>query len=206
MLDYTGVAGTLVTAGRHVFFVPPTEREYFYLITLYTCFIREKQGGRVLIPVEVTSFALDPGQNTPLIILKEKNGERTLPVPIGPLEASAIAIESLEVTPEKPLTVDLVKLMMEQLGGSLRRVVIHAVVKQSLLARMNVTSVKGTVLIECRPSDAIALALRCDAPIFVEDTIFEFENDKRVMTSPSEQLRQRIRSLDTLEFGKYFLE
>jgi bifunctional DNase/RNase len=158
----------------------------------------------VLIEAEVTSFALDAERNTPVIILQEKNGNRTLPVPIGPLEASAIAIESLDVKPEKPLTIDLAKLIMEQLGGSLRRIVIHDIIDQSLQARIHLSSDLGTGIIECRPSDAIALALRCRVAIFIEDHIFE--KDTNGGSSPAQELRKRIRSIDTLEFGKYFLE
>ncbi|MDO5576863.1 MAG: DUF151 domain-containing protein, partial [Fibrobacter sp.] len=77
----------------------------------------------MLIQVEVVSFAVDPSRNIPVIILKETSGERTLPVAIGPLEASAIALESLKVPVEKPLTIDLAKIIMEQLGGVLSRAV-----------------------------------------------------------------------------------
>ena len=158
----------------------------------------------MLIQAEIASFALDQSRNTPVIILKEVNGDRTLPVPIGPLEASAIAIESLNVVPEKPLTIDLVKLIMEQLGGNLKRVVIGDMVEQSLQARIHVGSGSGIVLIDCRPCDAIALALRCNVEIFINDRVFDHANGTN--QSEEEQLRHRIRSIDTLEFGKYFLE
>ena len=154
--------------------------------------------------MEISSFALDPGRNTPVIILKEKSGERTLPVPIGPLEAGAIAIQSLEVTPEKPLSIDLARLLLEQLGGTLRHIVIHDIVNQSLLARLHVTSENGTSVIECRPSDAIALAMRCGARIFVEERLFITGNSGA--ESPEQQLRKRIRTMDTIDFGTYFME
>ena len=158
----------------------------------------------MLIPMEITSFALDPGRNTPVIILREKSGERTLPVPVGPLEAGAIAIQSLEVTPEKPLSIDLAKLVMEQLGGRLRHVVIHDIVEQRLLARLNIVSEKGTAVIECRPSDAIAMAMRCDAPLFAEEQLLNRDADGE--RTPGQDLRRSIRSMDTIDFGSYFME
>jgi bifunctional DNase/RNase len=158
----------------------------------------------MLIQVEIASFALDPNRNTPVIILKEANGDRTLPVPIGPLEASAIAIESLNVVPEKPLTIDLVKIIMEQLGGSLSRVVISDMVERSLLARIHVKTGTGISVIDCRPCDAIALALRCNVDIFIDDRVFSHSSNDS--SSEKEQLRRRIRSIDTIDFGKFFLE
>lgn len=158
----------------------------------------------MLIQVEIASFALDAQRNTPVIILKEVNGERTLPVAIGPLEASMIAIETLEVVPEKPLTIDLVKQVMEALGGKLSRVVITDIVENSMQAKAHVATFKGVVIMDCRPSDAIALSLRCGVAIFVEDKILDRTVSGTV--SVKERLRRRIRSLDTIEFGKYFLE
>ncbi|MBN1578590.1 MAG: bifunctional nuclease family protein [Chitinispirillaceae bacterium] len=158
----------------------------------------------MLIQAEITSFALDTSRNTPVIILKEVNGDRTLPVPVGPLEASAIAIESLEVVPDKPLTIDLVKLVMEQLGGSLQRIVIGDMVEQSLQARIQVGSSSGICLIDCRPCDAIALALRCGVDIFIDDRVLDRVNAGTL--SATARLRRRIRSIDTIEFGNYFLE
>lgn len=158
----------------------------------------------MLIQVEVASFAVDPGRNSPLIILKEVNGIRTLPVPIGPLEASAIAIESLKVTPEKPLTIDLARILLEQLGGILSRVVIYDMVEQSLQARLQVAHDNCMIFIDCRPCDAIALAMRCSTPIFVNDAVLEKNIPGKV--SDQDKLRRSISSIDTTEFGKYFLE
>jgi uncharacterized protein len=158
----------------------------------------------MLIEAEISSFALDPERNTPVLILKECSGVRTLPVPLGPLEASAIAMETLRVTPEKPLTIDLVRLMMEKCGGSLQRVVLHDIINQSLAAKIQVAINGGVLLIDCRSSDAIALALRCKAPVFVDDRVFSLVNAPS--GSPAKELRRRIRAIDTIEFGNYHLE
>ncbi|MBN1309183.1 MAG: bifunctional nuclease family protein [Chitinispirillaceae bacterium] len=158
----------------------------------------------MLIQAEIASFALDPNRNTPVIILKEISGNRMLPVPIGPLEASAIAIESLDVAPDKPLTIDLAKLVMEQLGGSLQRVIIGDMVDQSLQAKIQIRHDSGICCIACRPCDAIALALRCGVSMFIDDRVLDNVNSGT--SSTTERLRRRIRSIDAIEFGNYFLE
>jgi len=159
----------------------------------------------MLIKVEVTSFGVDPGQNIPLIILRECGGERSLPILIGSSEASAIAIRALEIDSERPLTVDLVKLIMQDLGGALERVVVYDLKDQVFYARLHVSTGKSMHLIDCRPSDAIALALRCDCPIFVEDSVFE-KNENRTIVSEKDKLRRNIANLDTLDFGRYYMD
>jgi uncharacterized protein len=160
----------------------------------------------MLIKVEFASFAVDPDKNTPLIILKEISGARALPIPIGPLEASAIAIETLKVKPEKPLTIDLAKNILETLDGILTRVIIHQGVDNgSLMARIEIEAQDGIKNVECRPCDAIALALRCHAPLFVRDAVFEkFASGNGL--SETEKLRRHIAALDTLDFGDFYLE
>lgn len=159
----------------------------------------------MLVQIEVASFAVDPSRNSPLVLLKECNGTRTLPVPIGPLEASAIAIESLKVKPEKPLTIDLVKKTIDALGGKLIRVVFEDYIDQSLFCKIHIQSAQSMILMDCRPCDAIALALRCDVPIFTKEVVFEKVLPEESI-SQKELLRRHIASIDTLEFGRYILE
>lgn len=160
----------------------------------------------MLVEVEVSSFAVDPARNTPVIILREVSGKRMLPVPIGPLEASAIAIESLKVTPDKPLTIDLGRIIMEQLGGTLKRVIISDIIDNSLHAKIQISKGNGSmVMIDCRPCDALALAMRCKAPLYALDFLFEKLQTGNSL-SDEEKLRKHISSIDTLDFGHYILE
>jgi bifunctional DNase/RNase len=158
----------------------------------------------MLIQVEISSFAIDPLRNTPVLVLKESSGTRSLMLPIGPLEASTIAMESLKVLPEKPLTIDLVRLSIEQLGGSLTRVIISDLVEQSYLSQIQINKETTVLSIDCRPCDAIALALRCKKPIFVKDIVFDKLAGKVV--NEKELLRKNISSIDTTEFGRFILE
>jgi len=159
----------------------------------------------MLVLVEIASFAVDPGKNVPLVILKESGGRRTLPVTIGPMEASAIAIQSLNVASEKPLTIDLVKLVMERLGGTLDRVVIYDVDGQSLRTRLQIVAGRTVHLVECRASDAIAFALRSGSPIYVAELVFE-KQGAQDGGSAQNRLRTAISSLDTFDFGRCCLE
>jgi hypothetical protein len=126
-------------------------------------------------------------------------------VPIGPLEASAIAMHSLDVQTDKPFTIDLVKIAIEQLGGFLVRIVISDVIEQSFSASIQVTAGSSVKVIECRPCDAIGLALRSGCPIFVRDAVFSKVNSDAEL-SEEELLRKQIRSIDTAEFGRFVLE
>ena len=162
----------------------------------------------MLIKVEFASFAMDPDKNTPLIVLKETNGTRMLPLPVGPLEASVIAIKTLDVPMEKPLTIDLAKCILDELHGTLVRVIIDVENGAMLFARLEIVAQGKIRRINCRTCDAIALALRCEAPLFVRETVFEAMVPAGNKTPPPERenLRMSIASLDTMEFGSYYPE
>jgi hypothetical protein len=159
----------------------------------------------MLIPVELVSFSVDPATHSPVIVLKEQSGQRTLAIAVGHLEASSIALTSLNVASERPLTIDLVKLVMEQFGGRLQKAVIYDLVDNAFLSRVHLASDAGACLIECRVSDAIALAQRCGAPLFVHESVFEKQCSGDMM-SEKDTLKRRITAVDTLEFGTYYVE
>ena len=159
----------------------------------------------MLILVEITSFAVDPSRNAPLLLLKECGGERTLPVPLGPVEASAIAIKSLNVKTDKPLTIDLVRAAVESLGAYLDRVVIYDYGNDTYSTRLHIVNNRNVSIIDCSASDGISLAMRCNAPVFVEEQVFGKKNGGDGL-SDAEILRKNIRDTDTVNFGTYYLE
>ncbi len=159
----------------------------------------------MLIKAEIVSFAVDPAQNMPVIILKESSGERTLPILIGSSEASAIAIKSLNIASDRPLTIDLARTIMQELGGTLQRIVVYDLVENVFYAHLYIAMEKTRHIIDCRCSDAIALALRCNSEIFVEDRVFDKHGSNHYLTE-KEKLRQNIADRDTLDFGRYYLE
>jgi hypothetical protein len=103
------------------------------------------------------------------------------------------------------MTIDLAKLILEQLGGILDKAIIYDVVETTFLARLHMICGTRVHILECRPSDAIALALRCDAPMFVQEIVFE-KSGAVATLSEQEQLRRTITGMDTADFGKYYLE
>jgi bifunctional DNase/RNase len=160
----------------------------------------------MLVAMDVVSFGVDPSRNTPILLLKEIGGQRMLAVPIGPFEASALAMTTLGVSVDKPLAIDLAKLLMDSLGGTLERVVIgDGAEPESLLARMHVRSSRGLALVDCVPSHGIVLAIRCAAPLLVFEHVLE-KRQGADSVSPAEMLRRHISSLDTIDFGCYHME
>jgi bifunctional DNase/RNase len=132
------------------------------------------RAGAATVEVKVGGMGLDPTIGAPVIRLVEKADRgRDLNIWIGPFEAQAIAMEIEGVPPSRPLTHDLMKQMVERLGGKLHRVVIEDMRDNTYFATVHLKARDGKGLsIDARPSDAIALALRFRRPIFVEDKLF----------------------------------
>ncbi|MBN1983220.1 MAG: bifunctional nuclease family protein [Chitinivibrionales bacterium] len=159
----------------------------------------------MLIKVEIVSFALESSQNIPLILVREVFGSRTIPIAVGAAEASIIALKSLNIASQRPLTIDLVLLIIQELGATVDKVVIHDMEDQVFYAHIYlVTAGKTWHVIDCRPSDALCLALRCGAAIFVDDHIFD-KIESRSGRPKNEKLREYISQMDTMNFGTYYL-
>ena len=108
-----------------------------------------------------------------VVILREKDADRYLPIWIGPAEADAIAVRLQDVTVQRPLTHDLLRNMIEQMGGRVAYIVVSDLSNDTFFARI-VLDVNGeTMEVDSRPSDAIALAVRTEAPIYVEDSVLD---------------------------------
>lgn len=123
--------------------------------------------------VTVASLGLDRASGAPVVILREKEGERILPIWIGPGEASAIAMELAGVQFARPLTHDLFNAVVRGLGSAFVRVLITKVVDNTYYASLVFRRDDEFISIDSRPSDSIALALRAEAPIFAEDRLLE---------------------------------
>jgi bifunctional DNase/RNase len=122
-----------------------------------------------LVEVEVTSLGLDKASNTPVVILRERDGDRLLPIWIGPGEASAIAMELAGIKFSRPLTHDLLNTVVHSLGSELLRVLITRVEENTYFASLIFRRNGELISIDSRPSDSVALALRASAPIFAAD-------------------------------------
>jgi bifunctional DNase/RNase len=127
----------------------------------------------VLVQVKVQSLGLDRSTNDPVVILKEAEGPRVLPIWIGPGEASAIAIRLAGMEFPRPLTHDLLASVLAGLGGELRRVLITRMDNDTYFAELIIHRDGEVFSVDARPSDSIAVALRTDAGIFADESLLE---------------------------------
>ena len=127
-----------------------------------------------MIQVELSRIIIDEKRQDQVIVLKEKVGERQIPIVIGFMEASSIKIKISGVDVPRPMTHDLLVKVMEVLGAKLDKVIIDKLVNNTFHAKLEITSKEGEAkVIDSRPSDSIALAVRFKAPIFVADDVLQ---------------------------------
>ena len=121
------------------------------------------------IEVKIRALMMDPNSGTPIIILKDVNSETMLPIWVGAYEANAIALEIEKIAPQRPMTHDLLRNLILEMGARVERVVVTELRDNTFFAIIEMSTNDGaTVLLDSRPSDAIALALRADCPMFVD--------------------------------------
>jgi bifunctional DNase/RNase len=163
-----------------------------------------------MLEVKVVHLGLDRSSNTPVVILQEKDGERVLPIWIGPSEASAIAMELAGVKFSRPLTHDLVKQIILGLGGEVTKVSITRVKENTYFAEMEIHQEDTVVRIDARPSDSIAVALRLGSPIFTQEDLLGVTSIDLAETAPgetpdldSDSLKSYLEKLDPEDFGKF---
>lgn len=129
-----------------------------------------------MIKVKVKGISIDPGQNF-LVLLVDDGEKNVLPVNIGELEAQSILVPIEGIELPRPLTHDLLKNTIEKLGGQLEKVLITQIKNNTYFAELHVSQDEKNIVIDSRPSDAIALALRWDVPIFMNPHLVEFTYD-----------------------------
>jgi len=158
-----------------------------------------------VIEVKINGLAVDAQAKSHVVILKEKEGERVLPIWIGPAEAQAIARELAGQRFPRPLTHDLLATIVEGLKAKVTRVVISDLRENTFFAHLVIEKDGEVVAIDARPSDSIAVALRCGADVFVNEKLLN-EPGEQEEPSPeekAEELRRFLENLDPEDFGKY---
>jgi bifunctional DNase/RNase len=121
------------------------------------------------IEVKIRALMMDPNSGTPILILKDVNSETMLPIWVGAYEANAIALEIEKIAPQRPMTHDLLRNLIVEMGVHVNRVVVTELRDNTFFAVIEMSTVDGTtMMLDSRPSDAIALALRADCPIYVD--------------------------------------
>ena len=159
-----------------------------------------------MIRMSVAHLGVDRSTNSPVVVLREVGGERTLPIWIGTNEANAIAMELQGMKPERPMTHDLLRHLISGLGGELRRVQITDLRDDTYFAELLILRGEEVVQVDARPSDSIALALRCNAPIFTTDTLLDRPTTPASapdQTADPDALRRYLEKLDPQDFGRF---
>jgi bifunctional DNase/RNase len=148
---------------------------------------------------------VDPVTNMPIIILRDKEGDRVLPIWVGIFEANAIALQIENVTTPRPMTHDLLRNVIQDLHGAVQKIVVSDLKENTFYALIYMKVNGESMAVDARPSDAIALALRTQAPIFVEDYVIDHAKtiDFAPEKNDSERLQRWLESLDPEELGKY---
>ncbi len=160
-----------------------------------------------MIPMEVAGIGFDPKNFSPLVLLKDKEELNFLPIWIGIFEATAIAMEMQGITPPRPLTHDLIKDILEKIGAKVSKVVINDVKEGTFYATIELIDKENKkIVVESRPSDAIALAVRFGAPLFVSE--FVMMQSKLVNSEKDAEETQKfkdfIENLRPEDFNQYY--
>lgn len=158
-----------------------------------------------LFRMVVKGLMLDPTSNVPIVILRNEEGSEYLPIWIGVFEANAIALKLEGVEPPRPMTHDLMSSLVAALAAEVVKIVICDLQESTFHARIVLHNQDGEIEVDARPSDAIALALRVEAPIFVNEEVFQKAKaaDSADPSSEEERLKKWFEEVDPDDLGKY---
>ncbi|MFQ5702194.1 MAG: bifunctional nuclease family protein [Acidobacteriota bacterium] len=157
------------------------------------------------IKMKIKGLMIDPMTQMPIIVLKDPEGDAVLPIWVGLFEANAIALQIEQVATPRPMTHDLLKNLIGEFEAKVEKIVVNDLKENTFYAQIHLQRGGGILRIDARPSDAIALALRAGAPIFVEEKVVSRAKkvDMTKDASESDRWRQWLEKLDPEDFGKY---
>ncbi|HLJ51102.1 MAG TPA: bifunctional nuclease family protein [Bryobacteraceae bacterium] len=158
------------------------------------------------VEMKIRGLMMDPVSNMPIVVLKDVNGASILPIWVGIYEANAIALEIEKVSTPRPMTHDLIKTLLLGLGTGMRKVVVSELKDDTFYAVIWLERDGELISVDSRPSDALALALRLDCPIFVDDTVLKSSKASSAVTekmNSNEELRRWLEGLGDEDLGRY---
>jgi bifunctional DNase/RNase len=157
------------------------------------------------IEMKIKGLVVDPISKMHIVVLEDLNSERILPIWIGVFEANAIALKIENIATPRPMTHDLLKNFLDELNISVEKIVVNDVRDNTFFAQIHCRDKDQIVTIDSRPSDAIALALRAEAPIFVENEVVKKAHSLKFDDNleDSEKLKKWLEELKPENFGKY---
>lgn len=157
------------------------------------------------VKMVVKALIVDPIANVPVVILRDAEEKNLLPIWVGVFEANAIALQMEGITTPRPMTHDLLRNVIRQIEGDVVRVVINNLEENTFYAQIHIRLAERELTVDSRPSDAIALALRTQAPLFVEESVLEKSrrSDDSEEAQGAERLRRWLEEADPESLGKY---
>lgn len=158
-----------------------------------------------LVPMSIKGLMLDPVSNSPIVVLKDEDEKFFLPIWVGIFEANAIALQLENVSTPRPMTHDLLRNMISELNARVTRIVINDLRDSTFFAQIRLTTDGKTFEVDARPSDAIALALRTEAPIFVAQSVLDQAQTitPEADTQDEEKMKKWLENLGPEDLGKY---
>jgi bifunctional DNase/RNase len=158
------------------------------------------------VEMKVRGLALDPVSNMPIVLLRDEEEKRSLPIWVGIFEANAIALELEKVSTPRPMTHDLIKNILESVEAKVEKIVVNDLRDNTFFALIHLRVGEEEITVDSRPSDAIALALRVGAPILVDEDVVRRAKSVEVAPKESddqEKLKEWLDNLKPEDFGKY---
>lgn len=157
------------------------------------------------VEMKIRGLMMDPVTNMPIVILKDTNGNSILPIWVGIYEANAIALEIEKVSTPRPMTHDLIKTLLIGLDTCVRKVVVSELKDDTFYALIWLEKDGELITVDSRPSDALALALRLDCPIFVDETVLKSSKMANTVSDRvnNDELRRWLENLNDEDLGRY---
>ena len=165
----------------------------------------ERRGEPMEVEMKIRGLMMDPVTNMPIVVLKDINGNAILPIWVGIYEANAIALEIEKVSTPRPMTHDLIKTLLLGLGTGIRKVVVSELKDDTFYAVIWLDKDGELISVDSRPSDALALALRLDCPIYVDESVLKTSKRSNAAADKvsEEEQRRWLESLDDEDLGRY---
>jgi bifunctional DNase/RNase len=157
------------------------------------------------VEMKIRGLMMDPVTNMPIVVLKDINGNAILPIWVGIYEANAIALEIEKVSTPRPMTHDLIKILLLGMHAGIRKVVVSELKDDTFYAVIWVEKEGELISVDSRPSDALALALRLDCPIYVDDSVLKSSKSAASVTDKvnNDELRRWLENLNDEDLGRY---
>lgn len=157
------------------------------------------------VEMKIRGLMMDPMSNMPIVVLKDLSGDSVLPIWVGIYEANAIALEIEKVTTPRPMTHDLIKILLMGLDTSISKVVVNELKEDTFYAQIWLERNGKYISVDSRPSDALALALRHDCPIYVDEKVLQSSRSSNGVSEKvnNEELRKWLENLNEDDLGRY---